>query len=174
MSAGGRTAASVEVRYTPTAADFREARAAWDRHTAAGRRARRGRYTIAACPAVLSALLGAAGWAGPLPGVLMLGALLLLLAPPRLQLRRVTRLAADKGEFRVLVDDYGVVVENEDSVTELGWPEQRYHLETPGLLLLLGGSEETGVLTMLPKRGIEDVRRLEELIDRHATALVPE
>ncbi|MFE4976750.1 hypothetical protein ACFRAR_32190 [Kitasatospora sp. NPDC056651] len=58
------------------------------------------------------------------------------------------------------------------SVTELGWPEQRYHLETPGLFLLLGGSEDTGVMTMLPKRGVEDSRRLVELIDRHAKALV--
>ncbi|MFJ6619780.1 hypothetical protein ACIQOW_19660 [Kitasatospora sp. NPDC091335] len=40
------------------------------------------------------------------------------------------------------------------------------------LFPLLGGNEETRVLTMPPKRGAEDVRRLGELIGRHATAVV--
>ncbi|MFJ9442191.1 hypothetical protein ACIRRH_09990 [Kitasatospora sp. NPDC101235] len=99
-------------------------------------------------------------------------ALLVVLAQPRLRVRRAMRMVADKGEFRVLLDDYGVVVSTAVSVTELGWRDQRYHLETPGLFLLLGGNEETRVLTMVPKRGAEDVRRLGELIERHAAALV--
>lgn len=173
MSAGGRAVTSVEVRYTPTAADFGEAFAAWDRHTVAGRRARRARYTVAAGATAVAGLLAVAGGAALLPAVaLVVFALHIAFVSPRLRVRRVMRRAADKGEFRILLDDDGVVVVNEDSVTELGWPEQRYYLETPGMFLLLGGSEETGELTMLPRRGVEDVRQVGELIERHAVALV--
>ncbi|WP_316527647.1 hypothetical protein [Kitasatospora brasiliensis] len=173
MSAGGWTAETVEVRYIPTAADFREAYATWARHTVAGRRARRGAYVVAACLAVVAGLLALVGGAALVPaGLLLLCALLLVVMPPRAHVRRMVRLVADRGEFLVLLDEHGVVVGNAVSVTEFGWPEQRYYLETGGMFLLLGGNEETGVLTMLPKRGVADVRRLGELIDRHATALV--
>ncbi|MFE7527135.1 hypothetical protein ACFU7Y_15605 [Kitasatospora sp. NPDC057542] len=164
---------SVEVRYTPTAADFREAFAAWARRTVAGRRARRATYVMAAGATAGAGLLAVVGGVALLPAVLLaVFALLVVLALPGLRVRRVMRVVADKGEFRVVLDDYGVVVSTAASVTELGWPDQCYHLETPGMFLLLGGSEETGVVTMLPKRGTEDVRRLGELIDRHAAALV--
>ncbi|MEU1285182.1 YcxB family protein [Kitasatospora sp. NPDC005856] len=163
----------VEVRYTPTAADFREAFAAWGRRTAAGRRAWRARYMVAAGATVAAGLLAVVGGMALLPAVpLVLFALLTVFVSLRPRVRRVARVAADKGEFRVLLDDYGVVVDTAASVTELGWPEQRYYLETPGLFLLMAGSEDTGVVTMLPKRGVEDVRQLGELIERHAVALV--
>ncbi|MEV7188891.1 hypothetical protein [Kitasatospora sp. NPDC093102] len=165
---------SVEVRYTPTAADFREAFATWARRTVAGRRARRGTYVMAAGATAGAGLLAVVGGVALLPAaVLVVLALLVVLAQSRVRVRRVMRRVADKGEFRVVLDDYGVVVSTAVAVTELGWPDQCYHLETPGMFLLLGGSEETGVLTMLPKRGTEDVRRLRELIDRHTAVLVP-
>ncbi|MGW3076025.1 hypothetical protein [Kitasatospora sp. NPDC001132] len=63
---------------------------------------------------------------------------------------------------------------HEASDTLLGWPEQRYFLETRELFLLLAGAEEPGVVTVLPKRGVEDVRVLGQLIGRHAEALVPD
>ncbi|MFJ6772574.1 YcxB family protein [Kitasatospora sp. NPDC091257] len=166
---------SVEVRYTPTAADFREAFAAWDRRTVAGRRSRRAVYTVAAGGTAVAGLLAVLGGTVLLlAALLVMVALLVVLAGPGTRVRRVTRAAADKGEFRVLLDDDGVVVSTEASVTEFSWPEQRYYLETPRLFLLLTGNEETGVLTMLPKRGADDLRGLGELIDRHATALVPD
>ncbi|MFD4658833.1 YcxB family protein [Kitasatospora sp. NPDC058444] len=163
----------VEVRYTPTAADFGEAFAAWHRHTVVGRRARRARFTVAAGATAVAGLLAVVGGAALLPAVaLVVFALLVAFEWPRWRVRRIVRAAADKGEFRILLDDYGVVVSTAAGDTELDWPEQRYFLETPRLFLLLGGKEETGVLTTLPKRGVEDVRQLAELIERHATALV--
>ncbi|MEU3572154.1 hypothetical protein AB0E96_27570 [Kitasatospora sp. NPDC036755] len=171
---GGQAVGSVEVRYTPTAADFREARAAWTRHTAEGRRGRRNMYVVASGATVSAGLLALVGGVALLPAVLLAALALLMFTMPRRRVRRVTRMAADKGEFRVLLDGQGVVVSSEESVTQLAWAEQRYFLETPGLFLLMGGDEETRVLTLLPKRGIADVRELCELIDRHATALVPD
>ncbi|MFI2607472.1 hypothetical protein [Kitasatospora sp. NPDC018619] len=173
MGSGGRMVESVEVRYTPTAADFREAFAARARHTVAGRRARRAGFTLGAVALAGAGLLALVGGVALLPAVvLVLGALAVASQPWRL-VRRVVRLAADKGEFRILLDEYGVAVGTAEAVTELSWPEQRYHLETPRMFLLLGGDEETGVLTMLPKRGVEDVRALRELVERYSVALVP-
>lgn len=168
-----RAVTSVEVRYTPTAEDFREAFAAWERCTAAGRRSRRAVYTVAVGgTAVVGLLAVLGGTVLRLLALLVAVVLLVVLAGPATRVRRVTRTAREKGEFRVLLDDQGVVVSTEASVTEFAWSEQRYYLETPRLFLLLKGSEETGVLTMLPKRGVDDLRGLAELIDRHATALV--
>ncbi|MFG2910485.1 hypothetical protein ACGF13_36245 [Kitasatospora sp. NPDC048286] len=166
---------SVEVRYTPTAADFREAFAVLARHTAPGRRSRSARRTVSAGAAAGAGLLALVGGAALLPAALLLVcALWALFAPSRIQARRVVRKVADKGEFRVLLDECGVVVSHEASDTLLGWPEQRYFLETRELFLLLAGAEEPGVVTVLPKRGVEDVRGLGQLIGRHAEALVPD
>ncbi|MGW7447275.1 YcxB family protein [Kitasatospora sp. NPDC054795] len=175
MGSDGRAVTSVEVRYTPTAADFREALAAWDRRTVAGRRGRRAMYTVAVGGTAVAGLPVVLGGPALLPvALLVVIALLVVLAVPWTRVRRATRAAEDKGEFRVLLDDDGVVVSTEASVTEFAWPEQRYYLETPRLFLLLSGNEEAGVLTVLPKRGADDLRGLGELIDRHATALVPD
>ncbi|MFD5436725.1 YcxB family protein [Kitasatospora sp. NPDC127067] len=175
MGSDGRAVTSVEVRYTPTAADFREAFAAWDRHTVVGRRSRRAVYTVAVGGTAVAGLLAVLGGTVLLlAALLVVVVLLVVLAGPGTRVRRVARAAEDKGEFRVLLDDDGVVVSTEASVTEFAWPEQRYYLETPRLFLLLSGNEEAGVLTMLPKRGADDLRGLGELIDRHATALVPD
>ncbi|MFJ7910886.1 hypothetical protein [Kitasatospora sp. NPDC096204] len=164
---------SMEVRYTPMAADFREAFDVLARHTAPGRRSRSARRTVAAGAAVGAGLLALVGGMALLPAALLLACVpLVLFGPSRIQARRVTRRVADKGEFRVLLDECGVVVSHEASDTLLGWPEQRYFLETRELFLLLAGAEEPGVVTVLPKRGAEDLRGLGQLIDRHAEALV--
>jgi hypothetical protein len=81
---------------------------------------------------------------------------------------------ADKGEFRVLLDEAGATVVNAVSVTPVAWREQPYYLETPELFVLLSGGEETHVLVVLPKRGTGEPRRLGELIARHATVPVPD
>ncbi|MFI9363281.1 hypothetical protein ACIG5E_19835 [Kitasatospora sp. NPDC053057] len=94
-----------------------------------------------------------------------------VLGLPRWQVRQAMRAVADRGEFRVMLDDAGLTVANAESVTPLSWPEQRYHLEAPELFPLLGGDEEIGVMTVLPKRGTDDPGRLGELIARHSSAL---
>ncbi|MET8543819.1 YcxB family protein, partial [Kitasatospora sp. NPDC004799] len=119
-------------------------------------------------------LLAVVGGVALVPAVVLPVLAVPVLLAPRRRVRQAMRMVADKGAFRVLLDDDGVVVGNEVSVAEFGWPDQRYHLETPGLFLLLGGDEETRVLTMVPKRGTEDVGQLRELIERHSVALVPD
>ncbi|MFD8704085.1 hypothetical protein ACFV1W_15930 [Kitasatospora sp. NPDC059648] len=94
-----------------------------------------------------------------------------VLGAPRWQVRQAVRAVADRGEFRVVPDGAGLTVANAESVTTLSWSEQRYHLETPELFLLLGGDEETGVMTLLPKRGTDEPARLGELTARHTSAL---
>ncbi|MEV8325520.1 YcxB family protein [Kitasatospora sp. NPDC056731] len=167
---GKQVEESVEVRYTPTTADFRAAFAARARGTAAGRRARRSRYLIASCAASGAVLTSVADRTVGPPALVMLAvALLLVVGLPWLQLRQVRRMAADKGEFRIVLGEAGVTVTNAVSSTELAWRELPYYLETPELFVLLGGDEQTHVLTLLPKRGTGDPGRLGALIARHAT-----
>ncbi|MBO1419873.1 hypothetical protein, partial [Streptomyces sp. FH025] len=169
MDAGGRTE-PVEVRYTPTAADFRAAFAARDRGTVAGRRVRRKNRVLAGCAAAGAVLLTLASGAVRVQAVALAAiALVVAVGLPWLRLRRVMRMVADKGEFRVVLDEVGVTVSNAVSVMPLAWREQPYYLETPELFVLLGGDEETHVLTVLPKRGTPDRRLLGELIARHAS-----
>ncbi|MFJ2867549.1 YcxB family protein [Kitasatospora sp. NPDC087314] len=172
MEGGQQTDESVEVRYTPTAADFRAAFAARARGTAAGRRARKARYLIAACAAAGAVVTSVADRTVGPPALVMLAVALLLVGLPWLQLRQVRRLAADKGEFRIVLGEAGVTVTTALSSTELAWRELPHYLETPELFVLLGGDEETYVLALLPKRGTADPGRLGELIARRATVPV--
>lgn len=157
MDGGKRVEESVEVRYTPTTADFRAAFAARARGAAAGRRSRRSRYLTASCTGAGAVVLSVADRTVGPPALVMLAvALLLVVGPPWLQLRQVRRMAADKGEFRIVLGEAGVTVTNAVSSTEIAWWELPHYLETPGLFVLLGGGEQTHVLTLLPKRGTGD------------------
>ncbi|QEV03121.1 hypothetical protein [Kitasatospora aureofaciens] len=176
MDSGGRTE-TVELRFTPTAGDFRAAFAARARGTVAGRAARRTTNLLAGCAAFTgtgAVLTAAANGVVRPPAVVMLVLALLVLGMPWLRGWQARRLAAGKGEFRVLVDAAGMTVTNAVSSTVLGWRELPDHLETPELFVLLGGNERTPTLTVLPKRGTDDSGRLGELIARHSSALPQE
>ncbi|MER7755886.1 hypothetical protein [Kitasatospora sp. NPDC097643] len=170
VAAGRAAEQMIEVRYTPTAADFRAAFAALARRTAQGRRGRAQRYLIGACAAAGAVLTSVADHGIRPPGLVMLLVLLLVAGLPRLQTWQAARLAAGKGELRVVVGADGVTVDNNATSTVHIWPELPHYLETPGLFLLLGGDANTHVLVLLPKRGTEDPSRLGALIARHASA----
>ncbi|WBP90685.1 hypothetical protein [Kitasatospora cathayae] len=164
----------MELRFTPTAGDFRAAFAARARGTVAGRGARRWTNLLAGCATFTGAggaLTAAANGVARPPAVLMFFFALLVLARPWLRAWQARRLAADKGEFRVLVDEAGVTVTNAVSSTVLDWRELPYYLETPEQFVLLGGNEQTHTLTVLPKRGTDEPGRLGELIAWRSSAL---
>ncbi|MFE4977917.1 YcxB family protein [Kitasatospora sp. NPDC056651] len=160
----------IELTYTPTSGDMREALAARTRSTRAGRRGRVLLYVVVGC-AVLATVSGFATRDGvDVPAVVMLVVgVALLRMMPWLQARQFHRLAADKGEFRVTVEASGVTVANRHSSNTLTWQATPRYLETPRLFVLLSGDRNNSCLTVLPKRGTADPDRLRALLARYAT-----
>lgn len=161
----------VELAYTPTVADFREALAARSRATRAGRRQRAFLYLLVVCGPLIAALDLSTGKGIGFPPVFMvLAALALLLWLPRLQAGQFHKLTADKGEFTATVAASGVTITNRHSTSTLTWQAVPHHVETPGLFVLLSNDKNNSCLAVLPKRGTADPDRLRAVLDRHAPA----
>lgn len=173
VEAGHRPAVDerIELVYTPTVEDFREALAARSRATRAGRRHRLFLNLIAAGTVLVGALKIAIGEEidSSLVAVLV-AAVGLILVLPRLQAAQFHRLAADKGEFKVTVEATGVTIANRHSTSTLAWQAAPYHVETPGLFVLLSADKNNACLSILPKRGTDDPDGLRALLARYASA----
>ena len=94
---------------------------------------------------------------------------LLLLGQTRLHARAFHRLAASKGEQRIIADESGVTVTTEQTSTTLTWQAAPRYAETPRLFVLLSGDKNASSMTLLPKRGAggeADVDRLRALLEQ--------
>ncbi|MFJ7905968.1 YcxB family protein [Kitasatospora sp. NPDC096204] len=173
IEAGHRPAVDerIELAYTPTAADFREALAARSRTTRAGRRTRMLTYVVGVC-CLLAGTIELAGGEGVDTSlvVMVVAVLFLIVGVPRLQASQFHRLAAQKGEFKVAVEAAGVTIANHHSTSTLTWQAAPYYVETPGLFVLLSADKNNSCLTILPKRGTADPDGLGALLARHASA----
>ncbi|MGW7486180.1 YcxB family protein [Streptomyces sp. NPDC054786] len=170
MSGGQRIVARVELSYTPTVEDFREALSARAKVSVSFRRTRLLMAFVALCMVSVVVL----SWAGDdygdlLPAVMGLVFLLVLLGQTRMQAKSLHRLAAAKGEQRIVADETGVTVATQQGTTSLTWQAAPRYVETPGLFVLLSGDKNASGLTLLPKRGASgpvDADRLRALLDQ--------
>ncbi|WP_063749019.1 hypothetical protein [Streptomyces sp. NRRL B-24484] len=166
-----QSAERVELAYTLTVEDFRQALRARAKVSAAARRQRVLFPLIAAFAVVAGGLSLAQGEGVPVPLVAMLLAVAFaLVGVPWLQARQFHRLTADKGEFRVVADSTGITVANLHSTTTLAWAAAPRHVETHELFVLFSGDKNASCLTVLPKRGTDDVDGLRALLARHRPA----
>ncbi len=157
----------VELAYTLTVEDFREALAARTRATPAGRRGRLLLYVVLVCCLVSGALTLAGKGSVDTPLVVMAVAIVLaMFGLPHLQARQFHRLTAEKGEFGAVVDHAGVTITNRHSTSTLTWQAAPRYVETPQLFVLLSGDKNASCLTILPKRGTAEPDRLGALLDR--------
>ncbi|SHL39399.1 MULTISPECIES: YcxB family protein [Streptomyces] len=162
----------IELSYTPTVEDFKEALGARARTS---KSARRTRWLLAATGVCLTVatVLGLAQ-KGRLDVPLIVGLavfVVILLGQTGLQARSFHRLAAAKGEQRIVVDESGVTVSTAQATHSLSWPATPRYVETPGIFLLLSGDENASTMTLLPKRGLgaaTDVDRLRAVLDQYS------
>lgn len=175
MSGGQRNVAQVELSYRPTVEDFREALGSRAKVSVSARRTRRLMVFAAVCM-VGAAVLSLSGDDGvDLPLVVMPPlVLLLLLGQTRMQAKGLHRLAAAKGEQRIVVDESGVTVATEQGATSLTWQAAPRYAETPRLFVLLSGDKNASSITLLPKRGASgagDTDRLRALLDQRSSRI---
>ncbi|NYV74690.1 YcxB family protein [Streptomyces sp. UH6] len=151
----------MDLRYTPTARDFREAHRAHARSTRAGRR--RLAVTLVLTVAVMA--VGIRGGSVTVLSLLMGAAYLFfaLVFLPRAQAGRAAARAAEGGGQRVRIDPTGVRVTAGGEQRRFAWPEIARHLETPRLFLLIGADRDQPCLAVLPKEGSGD--RLRALLE---------
>ncbi|MFJ9411192.1 YcxB family protein [Streptomyces sp. NPDC101393] len=163
--------ARIELSCTPTVEDFREALRV---RAKASKSARRTRWLLAGTAGCLAVGLGLSwttqGTVDPPLVVMPLALVLLLVGQARLQARAFHRLAASKGEQRIIADESGVTVTTEQTSTSLTWQAAPRYAETPRLFVLLSGDKNASSMTLLPKRGAggeADVDRLRGLLEQH-------
>jgi hypothetical protein len=151
----------MDIRYTPTVRDFREAHRAHARATSAGRR--RLAVTLALTVAVMA--VGIRGGSVTVLSLLMGAAYLFfaLVALPRAQAGRAAAKAAEEGGQRVRLDATGVRVTAGGEERRFAWTEIARHLETPRLFLLIGADRAQSCVAVLPKEGSGD--RLRTLLE---------
>ncbi|MGW2407983.1 YcxB family protein [Streptomyces sp. NPDC001739] len=187
MAEGRETGASagrpVELAYRPTVGELASGLRARARSTGAGRFQRRVLvWTVAV--ATVGALLSSAGsghrdtrW--PLyAGLVAFAAFITTL--PRLQARRLHRLAERQGDIRGTVDDTGIRLTTAHSSASVDWHLYSRYVETPELFVLLSADKSAVGFVVLPKRAVadpEEVGRLRAVLDRRLvradTAEVP-
>jgi hypothetical protein len=166
---------SVELVYRATAGEFREALRASENASAAGRWGRR----LLVASAVLGVLVGAVpvalgGSADPKVPVMLGAAVLGLVVLPWLRARHLQRCAAARGEYRTVVDGWGVTVTTEQGSDLARWARMARYAETPGSFVLLGAGSYAPASILLPKRGAPtpaDVDRLRSILDRNLERL---
>lgn len=165
--------ARVELSYRPTVEDFREALGARARVSVSIRRTRRLMALAAVCMVVAVVL----SWVGddsvdPPVVVMALVFPLVLMGQTRMQARSFHRLAAAKGEQRIVVDESGVTVATEQGSSTVTWQAAPRYAETPRLFVLLSGDKNVSGITLLPKHGTSragDTDRLRALLDQRAS-----
>jgi len=165
--------ARVELSYRPTVEDFREALGARAKVSVSARRTRRLLALVALC-LVSAVALSLAGDDSVDPPVVVMALVfpLVLLGQTRMQARSLHRLAAAKGEQRIVVDESGVTVATEHGTSSLTWQAAPRYAETPRLFVLLSGDKNASGVTLLPKHGASgagDADRLRALLDQRAS-----
>lgn len=88
----------------------------------------------------------------------------------RSQLRAYRRLAALNGKIVASIDANGLRTTNERGMTISNWSGYHGYVETPAAFVLLTSSGRPTVVTVLPKRGLEDandVDRARMIISEH-------
>ncbi|MEU4115398.1 YcxB family protein [Kitasatospora sp. NPDC028055] len=156
----------MELAYTPTGEDFREAFAAQARHTTAGRLARVVWWVPAAVSLLGGALKLADGGAGVSDAVAAAAMAALALFAPRLQAALAHRRVSRRGGPRtVVVDDAGVSVTDRCGTQTRAWATLSGFVETAHLFLALNRSGSC--LLILAKRGTSDPDALRALLARH-------
>lgn len=177
MSEDQQVGIPVELSYTPTVEDFREALTARSKAATSARRARVLLTVAFGCALVGTALSLLSGGTVDPPVVVMLVSLaVVLLGLPWLQARQFHKLAAGKGEYRVVVDLSGVTVVTAEASSTLTWKAAPRYAETAGLFVLLSGDRNASCITLLPKRGLADradADRLRNILDEHLTRVGP-
>lgn len=174
MSGEPQAAARLELSYSPTAGDFREALAARSKVSVSARRLR----LLTVVGIAFAIVAGGASWwkdgrvEAPLV-VMLVGFLLIRSGVPRLQARQFHRLSVARGAYRADVDDSGVSISTEQTSSTLTWQAAPRYVETPRLFVLMSGDKNASCLTLLPKRGASgpaDVDRLRTVLDQHLPA----
>ncbi|MGW2255672.1 YcxB family protein [Kitasatospora sp. NPDC001660] len=157
----------MELAYTPTGEDFREAFAAQARHATVGRAVRVVWWVPAAVSLLGGALKLADGEAGAPDMVMAVALVALAVYAPRLQAasahRRVTRRG---GPRTVVVDGAGVTVTDQCGTQTRAWATLSGFVETEHLFVVLNRSGSC--LLILAKRGTADPDALRALLARHA------
>ncbi|MFI2607598.1 YcxB family protein [Kitasatospora sp. NPDC018619] len=160
----------MELAYTPTGGDFREALAAQARHTAVGRVARVVWWLPAAVSLLGGALKLADGEAGAPDAVLAVVLVALAVYAPRLRAASAHRRVARRGGPRtVLVDGAGVTVTDRCGTQSRAWATLSGFVETEHLFVVLNRSGSC--LLILAKRGTADPAALRALLARHTTPI---
>ncbi|PBC63763.1 hypothetical protein BKI49_11455 [Streptomyces sp. Tue6028] len=163
----------VELVYRATAGEFREALRVAENASAAGRWGRRlllASGVLGVLVGVLPMALGAS--ADPRVAVMLGAAVLGLGVLPWWQARLVQRRATARGEYRAVVDVWGVRVTHEEGSRLTGWPRMARYAETRRSFVLLGSGPKAPASILLPKRGAGsplDVERLRSILDRNLT-----
>lgn len=157
----------MELAFTPTDEDFREAFAAQARHTTAGRAARVLWWVPAAVSLLGGALKLADGGAGASDAVMALALVALAVYAPRLQAASAHRRVSRRGGPRtVVVDGAGVSVTDRCGTQTRAWSTLSGFVETEHLFLAL--TRRGACLLILAKRGTPDPDALRALLARHA------
>ncbi|WBP91120.1 hypothetical protein [Kitasatospora cathayae] len=159
----------MELAYTPTGEDFREALAAQARHTTVGRLVRIALFAPAAVALLGGALKLADGRADAADAVTAAALVALAVFAPRLQAASARRRVVRRGGARtVVVDATGVSVTDRCGTQTRTWAATPRFIETEHLFLVLNRSGSC--LLILAKRGTGDPAALRTLLTRHATA----
>ncbi|MGW2559933.1 YcxB family protein [Streptomyces sp. NPDC001514] len=169
---------AVELVYRPTADDVNQALRARLKRSLGWRFA----WVMGVFCAVIVALLillllltgRGLGAMPPAVWVVMIVFPLTLWGTPRLQARAVAKHAEQQGEFRVAVDDTGILIATDNNSARYGWQSWGRYAETDGVFVLLSPDRAAIGMMVLPKRGVTgpaDVDRLRVLLDRHVTRM---
>ncbi|MFG2230952.1 YcxB family protein [Streptomyces sp. NPDC048723] len=150
---------SVELRYTPTAADMAEGLRARGR-SKAGRRQRLPFFLIGLVGPGYAAVLvsqggGSAGSAAALTVVGLSGWAFALFGH-RFMARSTRGLLAAAGECRAVVDGEGITVDCAQGSTHLRWSALSGYVETPATFMVFSGDKKMLSGALLPKRGLAD------------------